>query len=42
MPRTATTRTQSRAAARTASLRSIYVGQTALFLMTGILIALAS
>lgn len=31
-----------RAAARTASLRSIYVGQTALFLMAGLLIALAT
>ena len=35
-------RTKARVAARTASLRSIYVGQTALFLMTGIFIALAT
>ena len=42
MPRITTRATTPRAAARTASLRSIYAGQTALFLMTGLLIALAS
>jgi hypothetical protein len=33
---------KSRTAARTTSLRSVYAGQMAIFLMTGLLIALAS
>jgi hypothetical protein len=35
-------RTKARVAARTASLRSMYVGQTTIILMAGLLIALAS
>jgi hypothetical protein len=44
MPRVTTPRATTPRATkpRTASLRSIYAGQTALFLMAGILIALAS